>query len=76
MIPTQGMKSNPHLDFAGELKNCPFLFFMHQINDVASARHAVASGKLDMVGMTRAHIADPHIVNKIKNNKESKLDLV
>ncbi|MGB5838414.1 MAG: FAD-dependent oxidoreductase, partial [Albidovulum sp.] len=33
-------------------------------------RHAVASGKLDMVGMTRAHMADPHIVRKIIEGRE------
>jgi NADPH-dependent 2,4-dienoyl-CoA reductase/sulfur reductase-like enzyme len=39
-------------------------------NDVATARHAIAEGKLDMVGMTRAHIADPHIVKKIEEGRE------
>ncbi len=53
--------SAPHLDFAGEVRaetGMP-VFHAARIQDVATARHAVASGKLDMVGMTRAHIADP-----------------
>ena len=33
-----------------------------RITDLSTARHAVAEGMVDMVGMTRAHIADPHIV--------------
>ncbi|MEM8756093.1 MAG: FAD-dependent oxidoreductase, partial [Pseudomonadota bacterium] len=33
----------------------------------------VASGKLDMVGMTRAHIADPHIVAKIAAGEEHRI---
>ena len=37
----------------------------------ATARHAIAEGKLDMVGMTRAHIADPHIVRKITEGREA-----
>jgi NADPH-dependent 2,4-dienoyl-CoA reductase/sulfur reductase-like enzyme len=37
---------------------------------VATARHAIASGKLDMVGMTRAHMADPHLVRKIIEGRE------
>ena len=37
---------------------------------MATARHAIESGLLDMVGMTRAHIADPHIVEKIRNKRE------
>jgi len=72
VIPIQGMPSAPHLDFAGEIKQKTKFPIFHaaKINDVATARHAVASGKLDMVGMTRAHIADPYIVKKIIENKE------
>ncbi len=72
VIPIQGMPSSPHLDFAGELKEqTKFpIFHASKINDVSTARHAISSGKLDMVGMTRAHIADPHIVKKIIKNKE------
>jgi len=72
VIPIQGMASAPHLDFAGEIKQKTKFPIFHaaKINDVATARHAVASGKLDMVGMTRAHIADPYIVKKIIENKE------
>ncbi len=75
VIPIQGMKSNPHLDFAGEIKfKTKFpIFHASKINDVATARYAVESGKLDMVGMTRAHIADPHIVTKIINKRESEI---
>ena len=40
------------------------------IPDVATARHAVQAGLLDMVGMTRAHMADPHIVRKIMEGRE------
>ena len=72
VIPIQGMPSAPHLDFAGEIKkivNVP-IFHASKINDVATARYAIESNKLDMVGMTRAHIADPHIVKKIIQKKE------
>jgi 2,4-dienoyl-CoA reductase-like NADH-dependent reductase (Old Yellow Enzyme family) len=72
VIPVQGMPSSPHLDFAGEVRSATRFPVMHaaRINDVATARHAIASGKLDLVGMTRAHIADPHLVNKILKNQE------
>ena len=72
VIPVQGMKSAPHLDFAGEVKKATGLPTFHaaRIADVATARHAVASGMLDMVGMTRAHMADPHIVRKIVEGRE------
>lgn len=72
VIPVQGMANAPHLDFAGEVKKATGLPTFHaaKIPDVATARHAIASGLLDMVGMTRAHMADPHIVRKIVEGRE------
>lgn len=72
LIPVQGMKSAPHLDFAGEVRRVTGMptFHASRIPDVATARHAVGSGLLDMVGMTRAHMADPHIVQKIVEGRE------
>ncbi|MDA3856677.1 MAG: N-methylproline demethylase, partial [Roseovarius sp.] len=72
VIPVQGMASAPHLDFAGRIRAEVGLPTFHaaRIPDVATARHAVASGQLDMVGMTRAHMTDPHIVNKIMAGRE------
>ncbi|WP_420004916.1 FAD-dependent oxidoreductase [Arenibacterium sp. LLYu02] len=72
VIPVQGMKTAPHLDFAGQAKQATHLPVFHaaRIPDVATARHAVQSGLLDMVGMTRAHMADPHVVKKIMEGRE------
>jgi len=72
VIPIQGMANSPHLDFAGEIRaatNFP-TFHAAKIPDVATARHAIAAGKVDMVGMTRAHMTDPHIVRKIIEKRE------
>ncbi len=72
VIPIQGMPSAPHLDFAGEIRaatNFP-TFHAARIQDVATARHAIASGKVDLIGMTRAHMTDPHIVRKIVEKRE------
>ena len=57
VIPITGMRSSPHLDFAGEVRAATKFPVFHaaRISDVATARHAIANGKLDMVGMTRAH---------------------
>jgi 2,4-dienoyl-CoA reductase-like NADH-dependent reductase (Old Yellow Enzyme family) len=41
------------------------VFHAARISDLASARHAVAEGHMDMVGMTRAQIAEPHLVRKL-----------
>ncbi len=75
LIPVQGMRSAPHLDFAGEIRAATQFPTFHaaKIQDVATARHAIASGKLDMVGMTRAHMADPHIVAKIMRGEEDRI---
>ncbi len=72
VIPVQGMRSAPFLDFAGEVRKATGMptFYAARIPDVATARHAVGAGLIDMVGMTRAHMADPHIVRKIIEGRE------
>ena len=72
LIPIQGMRNAPHLDFAGEIRKATDFPTFHaaKIPDVATARHAIASGKLDMVGMVRAHMADPHLVRKVIEGRE------
>jgi len=75
VIPIAGMTSAPHLDFAGEVRartGFP-VFHAARIPDVATARHAIATGKLDMVGMTRAHLADPHITAKVMAGQEHRI---
>lgn len=72
VIPVMGMASAPHLDFVGEVRQaagCP-TFHAARIQDVATARHAIESGKVDMVGMTRAHMTDPHLVRKLIERRE------
>ena len=71
-IPIQGMKSAPHLEFASEIKKEIKLPIFHasKISDVATARYAISNGLVDMIGMTRGHLADPHIVTKIKEKRE------
>ncbi|MDG1280671.1 MAG: NADH:flavin oxidoreductase [Pseudorhodobacter sp.] len=73
VIPIQGMKAAPHLDFAGRVRKETGMPTFHaaRIPDVATARHAIATGQLDMVGMTRAHMADPYVVKKIMEGREA-----
>ncbi|MEJ6638960.1 MAG: NADH:flavin oxidoreductase [Octadecabacter sp.] len=75
MIPIQGMPTAPHLTYAGQVKKVTGMPTFHaaRIPDVATARHAVEAGLLDMVGMTRAHMADPHIVRKIMEGREDEI---
>lgn len=75
VIPVQGMRNAPHLDFAGEVRKLTGMPTFHaaKIPDIATARYAIDSGKLDMVGLTRAHMADPHIVRKIMAGEEDRI---
>jgi 2,4-dienoyl-CoA reductase-like NADH-dependent reductase (Old Yellow Enzyme family) len=75
VIPGMGARSAPALDFAGEVREAARMPVFHaaRIQDVATARHAVASGKLDMVGMTRPHMADPQIARKVAEGREHEI---
>jgi len=75
VIPITGMPSSPSLDFAGEVRAATAFPVFHaaRISDVATARHAIANGKLDMVGMTRPHLADPYIVQKVMSGNEHRI---
>ena len=75
MIGLMGMPTAPHLDHVGEIRraiNFP-VFHAARIADVATARHAIAGGKVDMVGMVRTHLADPHIVRKTIEGREDEI---
>ena len=75
VIPNMGTPSGPHLEFTAAIRSDLKLPVFHaaRIADVATARHAVASGCVDLVGMTRAHMADPHIVQQIERGKEDQI---
>jgi 2,4-dienoyl-CoA reductase-like NADH-dependent reductase (Old Yellow Enzyme family) len=62
----------PWLSSVGEFKRAVKLPVFHaaRISDIATARHAIREGLLDLVGMTRAHIADPYIVAKLQAGQE------
>ena len=57
--------------FKAELKSP--IFHASRIIHIETARRAVRDGILDMVAMTRAHIADPHLVNKIMRGEEKRV---
>jgi 2,4-dienoyl-CoA reductase-like NADH-dependent reductase (Old Yellow Enzyme family)/thioredoxin reductase len=71
-IPIMGMASAPHLELAADVRAATKFPVFHatRIQDVATARFAIAEGKVDMIAMTRAHLADPHIMRKILEKRE------
>lgn len=74
-IPSMGTPSAPFLEFTAEVRRRLEVPVMHaaRIADVATARHAVREGLLDLVGMTRAQIADPHLVSKVSAGAEDRI---
>ncbi len=65
----------PFLERLSTVKQAVSLPVFHaaRIVDLASARHGIKNNLLDMVAMTRAHIADPQIVNKIISGEEHRI---
>jgi 2,4-dienoyl-CoA reductase-like NADH-dependent reductase (Old Yellow Enzyme family) len=45
------------------------VFHAQRVTDLATAARAVSDGHVDMVAMTRAHIADPHLVKKLSEGR-------
>lgn len=75
VIPVMGTPAAPNLTVLREVKQSFDLPVMHaaKIADVATARHALESGAMDLVGMTRAHMTDPHIVAKVMRGEEERI---
>ncbi|GAB4067220.1 NADH:flavin oxidoreductase [Ancylobacter sonchi] len=46
------------------------VFHAQRVTDLATGARAVAEGHVDMVAMTRAHIADPHLMRKLIEGRD------
>ncbi len=74
-MPGMAAPLSPFLEQAGRFKqaiNLP-IFHATRINDLSTARYAVTENVIDMVGMTRGHIADPYIVAKLERGDEDRI---
>lgn len=71
VIPGAGKAAAPFLDLVGKIKAAIDIPVIHaaKIDEVATAAYAVESGLLDLVGMTRANIADPYLVSKLAQGR-------
>jgi 2,4-dienoyl-CoA reductase-like NADH-dependent reductase (Old Yellow Enzyme family)/thioredoxin reductase len=74
-IPPFGTPMGNYLSQATQFGKAVDLPVIHagRIADLATARHALAEGGIDIVGMVRAHIADPHIVRKLERGDEERI---
>lgn len=74
-MPGMFQPSAPYLAQVKAFRQAVSLPVLHAggIRDVATARHVLQDGIADLVGMTRAHIADPHLVSKIAAGHEDRI---
>ena len=74
-VPAMFQKLAPWLADVASFKREITLPVIHgcRVSDIATARYAVEESIVDLIGMTRAHIADPHIVRKILAGDEARI---
>jgi dimethylglycine catabolism A len=73
--PTMWVPTAPYLNLARAIKREVGVAIFHatRITDAATAEYAVRENYVDMVGMTRAMIADPHYVSKLSQGREPEI---
>ncbi|GGK33849.1 oxidoreductase [Salinarimonas ramus] len=72
-VPPMGLDEAGHLASAGRIRaavDVPVLA-AGGVADLATARYGIKEGLVDMVGMTRAHMADPYLVTKLAAGEEA-----
>ena len=74
-IPPSGTPLIPYVPLASSIKETVDLPILHatRVTDISSARYAIENNLVDLIGMTRAHMADPHIVKKIREKNENRI---
>ena len=74
-MPGMASAEAPFLARAGAFKQAVGLPVFHatRITSLETARHAIRAGLLDMVAMTRAHIADPDLVAKLARGEADRV---
>lgn len=75
MLPDMSWDSGAFLHLASAVKSVVDLPVFHAsaVRDLATAARAVEEGHVDMIAMTRAHIADPHFVAKMLAGREDEI---
>ncbi|WP_028536530.1 NADH:flavin oxidoreductase [Paludibacterium yongneupense] len=74
-MPPMALPPEPFVHLAAGIKSVSSVPVMHaqSIRDPVQAERILASGLVDMVGMTRAHIADPHFMIKVRDGREDQI---
>lgn len=74
-MPPMALPPEPFVHLAAGIKAVSSVPVMHaqSIRDAGQAERILSSGMVDLVGMTRAQIADPHMVIKIRDGREDEI---
>jgi dimethylglycine catabolism A len=74
-MPPMALPPEPFVHLAAGIKSVSKVPVMHaqSIRDATQAERILALGWVDLVGMTRAHIADPHMLTKIRDGQEDRI---
>jgi 2,4-dienoyl-CoA reductase-like NADH-dependent reductase (Old Yellow Enzyme family) len=74
-MPPMALPPEPFVHLAAGIKSVINVPLLHAqgIRDVTQAERILANGWVDLVGMTRAHIADPHMVAKLREGREDQI---
>ncbi|MGR3451083.1 MAG: oxidoreductase [Paracoccus sp. (in: a-proteobacteria)] len=75
VFPGIGTPAAPWVGAVGRFKREVGLPVFHaaRLSDLASARFAVAEGHIDMAGLTRPQIADPHMAAKLMRGEDHRV---
>ncbi len=70
-MPNMAFPEAPYLGLARAVREATGLPIFHasKLSTLDDAARAVKEGCADMVGMTRAHLADPHLVRKLEEGR-------
>jgi 2,4-dienoyl-CoA reductase-like NADH-dependent reductase (Old Yellow Enzyme family) len=70
-LPNMAFPVAPFLNLASAMKReiDAAVFHAQRVTDLVTGARAVAEGHVDMIAMTRAHIADPHLVKKLTEGR-------
>lgn len=77
LVPNMAYPPAPFVYLASAIKAEVDVPIIHaqNIKDPVSAARILEEGHVDLVGMTRAHIADPHLVNKTREGRIDQIRL-
>jgi hypothetical protein len=74
-IPGMAYPGAPFIELARRVREASGVPVLQsaRLPDPATADHAIRLGFMDMAGMTRPHMADPHIVAKLQRGEEDRI---